>query len=51
MTLLMLLLVYVMLVAEAKTHSKKQVLVAGTKQSNQANKADRLARQVGWQGR
>jgi len=35
----------VLLVVDAKTVYEKQALVAGTKQSKQANKADRLARQ------
>ena len=30
----------VLLMATAKTHTEKQALVAGTKQSKQANKAD-----------
>jgi hypothetical protein len=34
----------VLLIATAKTHSEKQVLVAGTKQSKQANKADGMTR-------
>jgi len=35
------------LVAAAKRRSEKQALVAGTKQSKQANKADGLNRQPG----
>jgi hypothetical protein len=38
----MLLLMFAMLEAAAKTHSEKQALFAGTKQSKQPNKADRL---------
>ncbi len=34
----------VLLMATAKTHSEKQALVAGTKQSKQANKADGMTR-------
>ncbi len=37
----------VLLVATAKSHSEKQALVVGTKQSKQANKKDRLTRQAG----
>jgi hypothetical protein len=33
--------------AATKIQSEKQVLVAGTKQSKQANKADELTRQAG----
>jgi len=33
----------VMLAASTRTHFEKQVQVAGTKQSKQADKADRLA--------
>jgi hypothetical protein len=36
----MLLLMLVMYLAAIKTHSEKQSLVTGTKQSKQANKAD-----------
>jgi hypothetical protein len=36
-----------MLVAAEKTHSEKQALVTGTKQSKQANKANGLTRQAG----
>jgi hypothetical protein len=43
----LMLLMLVKLVTAAKTHSKKQALVAGTKQSKQANKADGLTRQAG----
>jgi hypothetical protein len=43
----MLSLMLVMLVAAAKTHIEKQALVAGTKQSKQADKAVRLTRQSG----
>jgi len=42
-----LLLMLVMLVAAAKKHFEKQVLVAGTKQSRQAIKAGRLTRLAG----
>jgi hypothetical protein len=51
----------VMLVSAAKTHFEEQALEFGTKQGRQANKADRLRRQIdkagrlarqeGWQGR
>jgi len=34
-------------VVAAKTHFEKEALVAGTKQSKQANKADGLTRQAG----
>jgi hypothetical protein len=37
-------------VANAKIHFEEQALVAGTKQSMQADKADRLTSQAGWQG-
>jgi hypothetical protein len=37
----------ILLVAAAKTHSEKHALVAGTKQSKQANKADGLTKQAG----
>ncbi len=39
----------VLLVATAKIHFEEQALVAGTKQSSQAEKADRLTSQAGWQ--
>jgi hypothetical protein len=37
---------FVLLVATAKSHSEKQALAVGTKQSKQANKKDRLTRQA-----
>ncbi len=40
-----------MLVATAKFHSEEQELAAGTKQSSQADKADRLTRKTGSQDR
>jgi hypothetical protein len=40
---LILLLMLVMLVAQAKTYFDEQSLAVGTKQNRQANKADRLA--------
>ncbi len=40
-------LVLVLLVAAAKTHSEEQTLVARTKPSMQATKADGLTRQAG----
>jgi hypothetical protein len=39
-----------MLVAAANTTFEEQPLIAGTKQSRQADKAGRLTRQAGWQG-
>ncbi len=41
-----MLSVLVMLVATAKTHTEKHALVMGTKQTKQANKADKLAGQA-----
>jgi len=37
-------------VAATKTHSEKQMLTTGTKQSKQANKADGLTKQTGQLG-
>jgi hypothetical protein len=46
--MLLLMIVLVMLVADTKTHFEKQVLVADTKQSKQADKAGRPTSQPGW---
>jgi hypothetical protein len=42
-----LFVLFVWLVAAAKTHCKKQALKAGTRQSKQTNKADGLTRHAG----
>jgi len=41
---------FVLFVATAKIHFEEHSLVAGTKQISQADKADWLKSQTGWQG-